>query len=109
MSKGGGHFRAPVSTSREGGVPQTAMSHRQRVPDAVPGTAGVTQDFTNVTKLEWTHVHPHPHYGAGNDYRQLRAALQDDLARLSYEDLARLSWAVASVLGAGSGLLGNAS
>jgi hypothetical protein len=41
------------------------------------------------------HNAPHPRYANEWGYRELRAALREDLCRLSYEVLAGLSWRVA--------------
>lgn len=98
------HGGAPSARPERSAISQTALSDRQSLPVAVPRTASDSQDFTNVTKLVWRKVAVHPRYAAETDHRRLRAALQDDLTSLSYEDLARLSWAVASSLGAGKGV-----
>lgn len=75
------------------------LSDGQTIAPTVPETAAAPGEFTNVTAMSWPGVHAHHRYAAELDYRRLKAALQDDLMRLSYEDLARVSWIVGSLLG----------
>lgn len=77
-----------------------SLSHRQRVTDTVPQTGGGNAEFTNVTALSWPGVLVPLRFAADADHRRLRAAMMESLTRLSYAELAALSWPVDSLLSA---------
>lgn len=58
-----------------------------------PADAG-EGDVENVVQIAIRRPAAHPKYGADIDYWRLKSALHDDLAGLSYEDIARVSWLV---------------
>lgn len=75
-----------------------SMSYRHSTPSDVRQASTIGADFTNVTALSWPEVPVHPRYDeARGDYRRLKADLQDDLARCSYETLARVTWLLGAI------------
>lgn len=74
------------------------LSAGQRLPQPVSWTVEMPEDFANVTALSWPGVRIHPLYARERDFRRLKAALQDDLMCLSFEELARVSWVLGSLV-----------
>lgn len=75
-------------------MPSRPVSHGHQLSHSVAATSRGADDFTNVTEMSWPDAVVHPRYAGAHGYRELRAEIANDLAGLSIEALARISWVV---------------
>lgn len=77
---------------------RSQMSNGHTLSHGVYETSSLDENLTNVTALSWPDYAVHPRYAGAAGYRELRAELAADLADLSIEALAGLSWELAALL-----------